>query len=457
MSFTSPFILFYFLPIFLVVFFLLPMRYKKVFLWIGSIIFYAWEEPQYFLLMPGLILFNFLVAGQIEKSKEKAGISSGWLYGGIAANLSVLLYFKTTNHFPIGLSFLTFQTIGYLIDVFKHRISASNALFDFSLTMFLFPKVISGPITSYRELIPRLNRLNISLANVSDGLRRFSIGLAKKILIADALSESVNRIFNLSTSELTTAWAWYGILAFAVQIYFDFSGYTDMAIGLGQALGFKLPDNFNYPYLSRSITEFWRRWHITLSNWFRDYLFYPLERKRKLAQRGSQAISTLIVFSLTGLWHGISDNFLAWGIFQALLIIFEQSAIGKRVFNRLPRFLQHFYGVSAILMGWVLFRTSDLPQAAGYFAALAGFGKGDEKIPFGSMPLIENYLWITVLVGILFSFPVIPFLFERMQNVKFLEIFSKQRFVDALIIILVFVSIVFIIASKSQMSLYAKF
>lgn len=457
MSFSNPFILFYFLPIFLVLYFLLPIRYKKAFLWLGSVVFYAWAEPLYFPLMIGLVLANFLIAGKIELYAEKAGISRGWLYGGITLNLSVLVYFKTTNHFPLGLSFLTFQTIGYLIDVFKHRISASNALFDFSLTMFLFPKVISGPITSYRELTPRLRQLNISLANASDGLRRFSIGLAKKILIADALSESVNRIFNLSTSELTTAWAWYGILAFAVQIYFDFSGYTDMAIGLGQALGFKLPDNFNYPYLSRSITEFWRRWHITLSNWFRDYLFYPLERKRKLAQRGSQAFSTLIVFSLTGLWHGISINFLAWGILQAILIIFEQSAIGKRIFDRLPRLLQHFYGFGAILMGWVLFRTSNLPQAAGYFAALAGFGKGDGKIPFDSLPLIENYLWITVLVGILFSFPVIPFLVERMQNVRFLKKFSKQRFVDALIIVLVFISIVFILASKSQMSLYAKF
>jgi alginate O-acetyltransferase complex protein AlgI len=248
-----------------------------------------------------------------------------------------------------------------------------------------------------------------------------------------------------------------GIIGFTLQIYFDFSGYTDMAIGLGQVIGFKLPENFIYPYTSRSITEFWRRWHLTLSNWFRDYVFYPLERERKKSQRGTQAANVLIVFSLTGLWHGVTLNFLAWGLLQGLLIVFEQSPLGKKLVGRAGQPIQHLYALTAILAGWVVFRTTNLAHAGWYFLALFGFGKGDGIISYYSMPLFEIDFWITMFLGILFSIPLGAYLLERMKKYGWLQHSAVQAVGNLVILLLVLISTSFILTSVSQMSLYAKF
>lgn len=457
MSFSSPLVLFYFLPLFFLFFFLIPDRFRKVFLLLGSVLFYFGGEPLFFLLILILVLLNYCIGKTIDKAKEKNNAAVWWLIGGCSINLAILLFFKSYTHLPVGLSFMTFQTIAYLIDIYKNRTPAVGSLFDFSLFVFLFPKVVSGPIVTYRELNPRLQQLKPGLADAANGFRRFSMGLAKKVIIADTLSSSVNRIFDLSAGELTTPWAWFGMIGFAIQIYFDFSGYTDMAIGLGQVLGLKLPENFNYPYFSRSITEFWRRWHITLSNWFRDYLFYPLERKRKTSKRGYQFISVLTVFSLTGLWHGLTWSFLAWGLLQGILITFEQSEIGKKLIGRLPLPLQHAYGLTTILFGWVLFRTANLSQAGWYFAALFGFANGHGVTSFYSMPIIETDVWIILLIGILLSFPIVPFIQEHLQKYRVSRILGNQFIVDILILVLVFISATFILSSGGQMNLYAKF
>lgn len=477
MSFLSPMFLFLFLPIFISIYFILPKKFKNKFLLLGSLLFYIWGEPFYFPIILFMIGVNYGFGIALE---TKFAHSKSWLWFGIGVNILLLFGFKflasygavfvdmisgrigsnwtddlkKAAYLPLGLSFLTFQVIAYLVDIFKKRTPASRNIFEFGLYTLLFPKIVSGPISTYRELIGQLRDRTSSLSDVANGFRRFSIGLAKKVLIADTLSASVNRVFALPVSDLTTVWAWLGIIGFTIQIYFDFSGYTDMAIGLGQVLGLKLPENFNYPYISRSITEFWRRWHLTLSNWFRDYVFYPLERKRKLTQKGSLVISVLIVFSLTGLWHGVTVNFLLWGLLQGICIIFEQTFAGKWLLRTI-RPVQHIYALFLIILGWVLFRTSTLSQAGGYLLAMMGMAQGNGIISFYAMPLFENDFFVVILLGIVFSVPIIPLLDKQLVFIK--SSLGLQIFWNLIVFAMLMISTAFIFATTYQPSLYARF
>ena len=441
MTFNSPLFLFVFLPIFLVIYLLLGKKLRNACLLIASVVFYLWGEPLYFPIILVSILFNYFWGLWIEQSFEQrpqANLPNQraniLLTIAIIVNISLLfilkftvtywqpvfsllndrlgillpsvlrVYFPRLIAYPLGMSFFTFAVVSYMIDVYKRRTAAERSLLRFGLYILMFPKIIAGPIVRYRDVIQHIRERVVSSAGLAQGARRFIFGLAKKVLIADTLAPVVDRgVFSYSPAHLPADVAWLGILCYALQIYFDFSGYTDMAIGLGEMLGFKFTENFNYPYISRSITEFWRRWHISLSSWFRDYLFYPLER------RGSspQAFNILFVFLMTGLWHGLTLNFAVWGLLQGLAIVLERGRFGGWLRSSLAP-VQHIYTLSVLLVGWVFFRSASLSYAWGYLKAMIGLSSGSGILPYSVLPPIQPSTWLALILAILFSIPVVP-------------------------------------------------
>jgi len=304
---------------------------------------------------------------------------------------------------PLGISFFTFHAISYVVDVYKRNAAPQRHLPTFALYILLFPQLIAGPIIRWRDIAPQLGERRERLADVAYGARRFILGLAKKVLIANTLGRAADPLFALPPGELTTPLAWLGLVCYTLQIYFDFSGYSDMAIGLMRMFGFRILENFNYPYVSRSIREFWRRWHISLSNWFRDYLYVPLGGNRRGRRR--EYANLVVVFLLCGLWHGASWPFVLWGAWHGAFLVIERAGFG-RVLARL-RGLSHAYAIGVVMLGWVLFRCDTLAHASSYYAALAGFAQGDPM----RAPLAEWLDPLTVaasIVAIVFATPLAP-------------------------------------------------
>ena len=274
----------------------------------------------------------------------------------------------------------------------------------------LFPKIITGPITRYRDIAPQLNNREVTAQAAAAGARRFIAGLAKKVLIADTLARVVDPAFSLSTPSFTTGIAWLILVGFALQLYFDFSGYIDMAIGLGQMLGFRFAENFNYPYISKSISEFWRRWHMTLSSWFRDYVFYPLEFTRRKPSLFRQQLHILVVFLLTGLWHGLTLNFVLWGGIHGLAMALEMTGFGRWL-KKTAAPIQHVYTLGVVLVSWVFFRAPDFMYALKFLARLAGVQQGVRTLPFSvttPLPIVENSVWLALGLGLILSLPLLP-------------------------------------------------
>lgn len=443
MSFNAPAFLFFFLPVSLLFYFAVDRRFKNLVALVASLVFFAWGQLFYLPLMLLVIVLNYFLGRHIENRRAQPEAARKALIWGIALNVALLLFFKLVTAYgtawlvflpgglvqeitryplPLGLSYITFQVISYLVDVYNELCDSEKSFLNFSLYILLFPKIITGPITRYRDLADQLSNREVTARGAAAGARRFILGLAKKALIADQLARIVNPAFALSTPAFSTGTAWLVLVGFALQLYFDFSGYTDMAIGLGGMLGFRFVENFNYPYISRSITEFWRRWHISLSSWFRDYVFYPLEFSRRrsgaaqtpsAAQRAGlfrQQTDILAVFLLTGLWHGVTINFVLWGLVHGLALALEMTIFGRWLKNAWKP-LQHAYALLVILFGWVFFR-STTPEYAGLFLArLVGLGQGAGVVPYSvtrPLPLIENSVWLALLLGILFSLPVLP-------------------------------------------------
>ena len=361
MNFNAPTFLFFFLPVGLLLYYAVDWRYKNLVALAASLVFYAWGQLFYLPIMLLVILVNFYTARRIEGAREKPEAARKWLWAGIVFDIGLLLFFKivagygsawlfflpaqtverlASNPIPLGLSFITFQVISYLIDIDNEIVDSEKSLLNFSLYILLFPKIILGPITRYRDLAGQLLERKITAEGAASGARRFIVGLAKKVLIADTLARMVNPAFDLSSPNFSTGIAWLVLVGYAIQLYFDFSGYTDMAIGLGQMLGFRFVENFNYPYISRSISEFWRRWHISLSSWFRDYVFLPLEFARRGTVRFRQQTNILVVFLLTGLWHGVTLNFVIWGLIHGLALALEMTGFGRWLKKAWPP-LQH--------------------------------------------------------------------------------------------------------------------
>lgn len=390
MVFSSVVFLFRFLPLFFILYYMVPGRMKNVVLFLGSLFFYAWGEPVYVLLMLFSTIVDYVHGRLLERFRDRRA-ARGILLSSVLINLSLLCFFKyadfltgTVNSvlgadltppglpLPIGISFYTFQTMSYTIDVYRGEARMQRNLLDFGVYVTMFPQLIAGPIVKYRDVEKRLHNRPVSLAMVSSGMKRFCIGLAKKVLLANQMGELWVLVSERNLGEISTLTAWLGIAAFGFQIYFDFSGYSDMAIGLGEMLGFSFPENFNYPYISRSVTEFWRRWHISLGSWFREYVYIPLGGNRKGRLR--QLMNIVIVWMLTGIWHGAGWNFLLWGLWFALALVLEKLFLGKFL-SWLPRGVGIVYTLLVVFVGWVLFALEAPGRIWGYLAVMMGLGR----------------------------------------------------------------------------------
>lgn len=380
--------LFFFLPLTLAAYFLVPFKLKKAVLFVLSIVFYAWGEPVYVLLMLVSIAVNFLLALPAAPGTGRLRRRRAALFGAVAFDLLMLGIFKYAGLFsdtltellgiyvpdpgltlPIGISFYTFQAMSYVIDVYRGDVEPGKNPLDFGTYLTMFPQLIAGPIVRYKTIEEELKSPDISVEGFSEGISYFVIGLFKKVLIANSIGRLWNVISQTPGEELSMAAAWIGIAAFTLQIYFDFSGYSDMATGLGRMLGFHFPRNFDHPYESGSITEFWRRWHISLGSWFREYVYYPLGGSR--CGRVRQLFNIFIVWMLTGFWHGASWNFCIWGIYYALLLFAEKLWLYESL-KKAPRVIASIYTMFFVALGWGIFSWGDMTDAPGYFLAMAG-------------------------------------------------------------------------------------
>ncbi|MDE5965583.1 MAG: MBOAT family protein [Lachnospiraceae bacterium] len=390
MVFSSLLFLFRFLPLVLLVYFLAPGRVRNFILFIFSLIFYAWGEPYYVVLILLSTVIDYTAGRLVDKflSQENRKKAKWAVAGSVIMNLGLLGFFKYGDFLinivnavtpldiglmelalPIGISFYTFQTMSYTIDVYRGEAKVQKNFIAFGAYVAMFPQLIAGPIVRYQTIAEELNARKENLNDFSKGILKFIVGLGKKVLIANQVGMVFSEIAAMQTDYLSTASAWLGVAAFTLQIYFDFSGYSDMAIGLGLMLGFHFPENFNYPYESKSITEFWRRWHISLGTWFREYVYIPLGGNKK--GTGRQILNLAVVWLLTGLWHGASWNFVIWGLYYGILLVLEKSLLGKcRI--KLPGFVKRLYTLFFVMVGWALFSIPDMADGTGYLKTMFG-------------------------------------------------------------------------------------
>lgn len=390
MVFSSNVFLMVFLPVTLLIYFLVPERYlrgRNCVLLAASLVFYGWGEPKYIFVMLLSILFNYILALMIAKASTVKQ-SRLLLVLNVAGNLGILGFFKYTDFMidtvngilggalsplnialPIGISFYTFQTMSYVIDVYWGKVKAQKDLIAFACYVTLFPQLIAGPIVRYSDVEAQLMARSSRSDQIAEGIRRFVLGFGKKVLLANQIYVVWKEI--AVNDQLSVAAAWLGAVAYTFQIYFDFSGYSDMAIGLGKIFGFDYLENFNYPYISRNITEFWRRWHMSLSSWFKEYVYVPLGGNRKGFKR--QILNIAIVWALTGLWHGASWNFVAWGVYFGIILIIEKLWLLK-IMDKLPTVFRHVYSLILIVIGWVIFAIDDLGQVGTYVSMMFGAG-----------------------------------------------------------------------------------
>lgn len=370
MVFSSLLFLYVFLPIALFLYYISPEKIKNFTLFILSLIFYAWGEPIYVGIMLFSSVFDYCNGRLLNKFKEDWKRKAVLILS-VIVNIGLLFFFKYYNFvidnlnylfnlnisastltLPLGISFYTFQTLSYTIDVYRGEVEASNSFFDYSAYVAMFPQLVAGPIVRYIDIYNQLKNRDFSDSSIAYGIKRFVYGLAKKVLIANKLGELYKIILAKEVAGLASSMAWLGIIAFTLQIYFDFSGYSDMAIGLGRMLGFDFLENFNFPYISRSITEFWRRWHMSLSLWFRNYVYIPLGGNRVKVPR--QILNLFITWFLTGFWHGADFNFIIWGLYYFTLLVLEKFVYSKAL-DKAPNFIKHIYTMLLVIIGWVIF------------------------------------------------------------------------------------------------------
>ncbi|MBX7157702.1 MAG: MBOAT family protein [Verrucomicrobiae bacterium] len=431
MVFSSILFLTLFLPVVLTVYLALPWKLKNVWLLTASLFFYFWGEPVYGWVMLVSIALNYGMGLWVHRTRHQSSIKL--IIGlAIAANLSLLIFFKYAHflsenfralgigffkveaiHLPIGISFFTFQAMSYVIDVYRGEGQIQKNPINFGLYIALFPQLIAGPIVRYHDVDRQINQRHITREDFAYGIERFILGLSKKVLIANVLAVPADKVFQLSATELTTPLAWLGLVCYGLQIYFDFSGYSDMAIGLGHMFGFKFLENFNYPYISRSITEFWRRWHISLSSWFRDYLYIPLGGNRKGSWR--TFLNLIVVFILCGLWHGASWNFVIWGLFHGAFLVLERSGLFKFLIR--IKSLGHFYSLFIVLLAWVFFRAETLEGSINFYRALFGF-VSNINLETTLATLLQPLTVIALIAGILASTPLPAKFFNKILIVN---------------------------------------
>ena len=424
MVFSSPIFVFLFLPVVLGLHVIVPMKWRNSLLLVASLAFYAWGETKFIFVLLLSIVFNH-VCGRIIDASGKTTRGKLILAVAVCVNLAVLAAFKYggflisdvanpilslvgirplplwSAHLPIGISFFTFHALSYLIDIYRSAAQAQRSLGTTALYITLFPQLIAGPIIRYKDIAAQFIQRTVTGDDFYIGVRRFTIGLGKKMLIANSVAITADQIFGLPTNQLTAPIAWLGVVCYTLQIYFDFSGYSDMAIGLARMFGFRFLENFNYPYISQSIQEFWRRWHISLSNWFRDYLYIPLGGSR-VSNRRTYA-NLVIVFFLCGLWHGASWTFVFWGMWHGLFLVLERLGLGA-LLARLPRPVRHVYTLVVVMVGWVFFRAETFAHAGSILAAMFGFA-GQTTGSISVIGYLSPGLIVALLVGAIGSAP----------------------------------------------------
>ena len=405
MLFSSNVFLFAFLPSVLLIYYLCPRVLRNPVLLLWSLVFYGWGEPVYLFLMIATILLNYAFGAWVHGRHSKGQKAVGVLALGVALNLLLLGFFKYAGFFvdqlkalipamsgvesprislPIGISFYVFQSMSYLIDVYRKDAPVQKNPLTFGTYVTLFPQLIAGPIVRYSDVAEQMEHRKETVADFASGVQLFIVGLGKKMLLANPMGG----LWDLLQVQDGFAAAWVGIIAYSLQIYFDFSGYSDMARGLGRMFGFEFLENFNYPYISRTITEFWRRWHISLSTWFKEYVYIPLGGNRKGLSR--QIVNLLIVWGLTGFWHGASWNFLLWGLYYAVLLILEKLILLK-LLKKAPKVIGHVYSLLAIVLGWALFYFEDLGELSSFFGRLFSFdatGSAGLQLILGYLPML---------------------------------------------------------------------
>lgn len=458
MVFSSLVFLLIFLPCVIVIYYIIPKTFRNGFLLFASLLFFSWAGVRYSVLIFLSILVNFIVGRLLIFKHKKLFLAIGLIF-----NVGMLVIFKYANFIvanlneissflsikllpqphiilPIGISFYTFQAMSYLIDVYYGRTQIQQRIDHLGLYISLFPQLIAGPIVRYHEIKDQLLKRVHSIDAFSVGIKRFTIGLGKKVLIANTFALIVDQIFATPIGELDALTAWMGIILYSLQIYFDFSGYSDMALGLGRMFGFRIPENFNFPYISRSISEFWRRWHITLSNWFRDYLYIPIGGNRRGKARTYRNL--IIVFIITGFWHGASWTFLIWGLFHGTFLLIEKIGFGKFLKKSWKPF-QHIYALLVVLFAWVFFRSENLSYAFDYCKTMLGLTHFESvEIPF-ILRFYNTKSLIILLVGILASTPFFEWLINKVTNDPPLR---HKRFKSILIETVEYSKIVFLIA-----------
>ncbi len=469
MVFSSITFLFLFLPIVLAVYYIVPEKAKNIILLIASILFYAWGEPVYIVLMLLSIILNYFCGQDIEEKSDDPVKAKRSILFAVVVNVLILMFFKYYGFLldmlnsilpveipyrelplPVGISFYTFQSLSYVLDIYWKKVKPQKNILYFALYISMFPQLIAGPIVRYIDIEKQLVSRKISAARLGQGAMFFIRGLAKKVILANTAGEIFEQISSMSAGNLSVLMAWLGCISYAFQIYFDFSGYSDMAVGLGKMFGFEFRKNFDYPYISKSITEFWRRWHISLSTWFREYVYIPLGGNRCSAVRN--IINLMIVWTLTGMWHGAAWNFIAWGIYYGVLIVLEKYVWGASL-DEAPRAVRHIYSLVLVMIGWVFFFSPSIGYALRYLAAMFGGGAG--LADSGACFILLTH-WLLYLLAVLGSTRVGYALINRVIGI-FAD--GRPRMAAAAVIYtgMFFISVAFLVTDTFNPFLYFRF
>lgn len=475
MAFSSMTFLCVFFPLTIIIYYMIPKKalaIRNAFLMVVSLLFYAYGEPVYVLLMLFSTFWNYVMTLVFMKKEGRS--QKALLIFTCIVDLIILGVFKYTGMIvnsinsvanmaipvpqitlPIGISFFTFQAMSYTVDVYRGNAKAEKNFFKVLLYISFFPQLIAGPIVRYSDIAEEIDSRYASAEDVAQGIRRFILGLSKKVLISNALGLAVDSIYALETNQIGMLTAWIGAIAYMMQIFFDFSGYSDMAIGLGRMFGFHFKENFNYPYIASTIQDFWRRWHISLTNWFREYLYIPLGGNRKGKSR--TWINRLIVFFCTGLWHGASWNFVIWGLYHGLFLTFETILTRGKV-EKVPRWIRHIYVLLVVCIGFVFFRAETLPQAGVMISAMFTKPVWNSVVASTTMEIVNGSLILALVLSVIFVFPIKPALgktVSRMENATHKSMMVGASYVIA--VVLLFICIMSLAGGTYNPFIYFRF
>ena len=468
MVFSSIIFMFTFLPLSLLIYYVMPKGIRNFTLLLISLIFYAWGEPIYVLLMVLTIIFDYIMARLINKSRNKKIKCKIIFIFTLIVNILILGFFKyygflidnINNIFnlsiqyrklalPVGISFYTFQTLSYIVDVYLDKVKVQKNIVSFALYVTMFPQLVAGPIVKYSDIDYQLDNRRESFNKFGYGVERFLRGLAKKVLLANNIGIIWTTVQGMDINHISVLTSWIGIIAYTFQIYFDFSGYSDMAIGLGKMFGFDFIENFNYPYISKSVTEFWRRWHISLGTWFREYIYIPLGGNRTSTLKHIRNL--FVVWLLTGLWHGASWNFVVWGLYYGFILLMEKMIL-NRVLIKLPNFIKHIYTMILVIIGWVFFGSTTLSVAIDYIKVMFGVG-GNPLIDSDSLYYLYTNIKLFIILGVCAT-PIVSIIFNKIINIG-----EKKGIVFAVIIniLIIILSTAYLVNETYNPFLYFRF